>query len=75
MEILIDYNVHLVQFPNNKVRESVVKNEDDSYTIFIEASLSSEEQKKVFFHAMKHILGNDFDKTIADKIEFSAHSA
>lgn len=72
---MIDYNVQLIQFPNNKVKESVVKNEDDSYTIFIEASLSSEEQKKVFTHAMKHILGNDFNKADVDKIEFDAHSA
>ena len=45
MVILIDYNVQLIQFPNKKVKETIVKNEDDSYTIFIDASLSSEEQR------------------------------
>lgn len=73
MGTLIDYNVKLIQFPNKKIKESVVKNEDDSYTIFIEASLSSEEQKQVFAHAMKHIIGNDFSKADADIIEHYAH--
>ena len=72
---MIDYQIQLVRFPNNKVRETVVKNEDDSYTIFIESSLSREAQKNAFIHAMRHILGNDFTKEDIDKIEFEAHSA
>ena len=74
MVILIDYNVQLIQFPNKKVKETIVKNEDDSYTIFIDASLSSEEQRNAFIHAMKHIIGNDFDKEDADSIEYDAHN-
>lgn len=73
--MLIDYQIQLIQFPNYKVRETVVKNEDDSYTIFIESSLSREAQKNAFIHAMRHILGNDFTKEDIDKIEFEAHSA
>ena len=71
---MIDYNVQLIQFPNKKVKETIVKNEDDSYTIFIDASLSSEEQRNAFIHAMKHIIGNDFDKEDADSIEYDAHN-
>ena len=74
MVILIDYNVQLIQFPNKKVKETIVKNEDDSYTIFIDASLSSVEQRNAFKHAMKHIIGNDFDKEDADNIEYNAHN-
>ena len=74
MVILIDYNVQLIQFPNKKVKETIVKNEDDSYTIFIDASLSSVEQRNAFKHAMKHIIGNDFDKEDADNIEYDAHN-
>lgn len=70
---MIDYTVRLVNFPTAKVKESVVKNEDDSYTIFIEASLSQTEQKNVFRHAMEHILRDDFDKADADEIEHYAH--
>ena len=71
---MIDYNVQLIQFPNKKVKETIVKNEDDSYTIFIDSSLSSEEQRNAFKHAMKHIMGNDFDKEDADNIEYNAHN-
>jgi hypothetical protein len=72
---LIDYQVKLIQFPNNKVRESVVENEDGSYTIFIDASLSREMQKEAFKHAMVHIMGDDFTKDDINKIELQAHSA
>ena len=71
----IDYQIQLIQFPNNKVKESVVENEDGSYTIFIESSLSKDKQQDAFKHAMKHILGDDFTKYNIDKIEFDAHSA
>lgn len=71
----IDYTVRLINFPTSKIKESVVKNEDDSYTIFIEASLSSSEQQKVFKHALEHILRDDFDKIDADSIEYESHYA
>lgn len=71
----IDYQVKLIQFPNAKVKESVVENEDGSYTIFIEASLSREMQQESFEHAMRHIMGEDFTKDNVNKIEFDAHSA
>ena len=64
----IDYHVKLIQFPTSKVRESVVRNEDDSYTIFIEASLSFTERQKAFRHAMEHILRDDFEKEDVDNI-------
>lgn len=73
--MMIDFQVRLIQFPNNMVKETVVSNEDGSYTIFIDASLSREEQRERFCHAMRHILGDDFSKYDVDKIEFVAHSA
>ena len=75
MEILtVDYQVQLIQLPSNKTKELGVLNEDGSYTIFIEASLSREEQKKAFNHAMKHILEDDFAKDDINKIEKAAHN-
>ena len=71
----IDYQVKLIDFPNKKIRETVVTNEDGSYTIFIEASLSREQQLESFNHAMRHILGDDFTKDDVNMIEFDAHSA
>ena len=52
---------------------SVWKNDDDSYTIFIDAKLSKDAQKKVFFHEMRHIQENDFEKCDVQEIEFKAH--
>lgn len=72
---MIDYQIQLIQFPTKKVKESVVENEDGSYTIFIESSLSREQQKEAFEHAMIHILENDFFKECtADKVEGAAHN-
>lgn len=48
-------------------------NADDSYTIFIDASLSYEKQHEVFFHEMRHILGDDFDEGDVQKIEMRIH--
>lgn len=56
------------------LRETVTKNEDDSYTIFINAKLSLEEQQEKFLHALKHISGNDFYKKNTDEIEYHAHT-
>ncbi len=65
-----------VQFLNmdTMIPEQLVKNEDDSYTIFLNARLSHDSQLKSYYHAMKHILGNDFEKIDIDKIETDAHS-
>jgi hypothetical protein len=48
-------------------------NSDDSYTIFIDASLNHERQREVFLHEMRHILGNDFDEKDVQKIEMKNH--
>ncbi len=69
----LDYQVQLVSFPNKKVRESVTPNDDGSFTIFIENSLSYNEQRESFLHALKHILGNDFEKLDIEEIENEAH--
>ena len=69
----VDYHVQLITFPDKKTKETVTNNDDGSYTIFIEASLSSFEQQDAFLHAMAHILGEDFDKTDVDFIERIAH--
>ena len=45
----------------NGIPGSVWHNSDDSYTIFIDASLSAEKQKEVFEHELRHIENGDFD--------------
>lgn len=72
----VDYQVRLTQFHNGKIKEMVVPNSDDSYTIFIESTLSREEQQKAFLHAMAHICNHDFEKkSPADILEIRAHFA
>ncbi len=67
-----DVNVYLVDFPD-KGKEIVVPNEDGTYTILINARLSSEGQVQAYEHAMRHIENNDFEKTDVQDIEATAH--
>lgn len=67
-----DVNVHLVNF-QAPGREMVVPNEDDSYTILINAKLSQDEQLKAYQHALSHINHRDFEKQDIQSIEFQAH--
>lgn len=73
MEILIDYQIQLINFPSGKTKEAVTENEDGSYTIFIEDNLPPDERQKVFLHALKHIIGNDFSGEDIQKIEYNTH--
>ena len=70
---MIDYQVRLISFPSGRTREAVTENEDGSFTIFIDESLSRVEQREAFLHAMKHILGEDFNKHDVNVIEKLAH--
>ena len=65
-------NCNLIDFPN-KGREMVVPNEDGSYTILINARLSDAERMAAYEHAMKHIVGNDFEKENVQEIESVSH--
>lgn len=69
----MDVNVFLVDLPIG-VNESVVPNEDGTYTIFLNARLSIESQALGYDHAIKHIEENDFQKDDADMIEMQAHA-
>lgn len=55
------------------VSEQVLRNDDDSYTIFINSKLSHERQLSAYAHAMRHIQENDFEKDNANIIEELAH--
>lgn len=68
----IYYNVILLE-DSGGVPGSVWHNSDDSYTIFIDAKLNNIQRKKVFWHEMRHIKGNDFEKGNVQEIEMEAH--
>ena len=55
------------------IPEHLVKNSDDSYTIFLNARLSRDSQLKYYYHALNHILKNDFHKDNVQEIELIAH--
>lgn len=56
------------------VGEQVIKNNDDSYTILLNARLSHERQLECYQHALLHISNNDFEMDNADRIEYIAHN-
>lgn len=64
-----------VQFLNmdTKIPEHLVKNDDDSYTIFLNARLSQESRLKSYCHALKHIAEEDFNKENVQEIESNTH--
>ena len=67
-------NVILMDFKSTKSNELVVVNEDDTFTVFINARLSADGQLRAYQHAMRHIENNDFEKDDVQAIEAAAHS-
>ena len=55
------------------VGETICKNADDSFTIFINSRWSSEMQKQCFCHALDHIRHNDWEKNDVNQIEKERH--
>ena len=54
-DIYLNYiNVQILDM-DTKIPEQLVKNADDSYTIFINARLSQEHQIKSYYHALKDL--------------------
>lgn len=66
-------NVALVDFSAPR-SEIVLPNEDNSYTILINARLSAKAQAQSYSHAMRHIVYQDFEKASVQAIEAAAHS-
>lgn len=67
-----EINVQLLDM-DTKIPEQLVKNDDDSYTIFLNAKLSQERRLKSYYHALTHIKQHDFEKESVQEIEAKAH--
>ena len=65
-------NVQLLNM-DTKIPEHLVKNADDSYTIFLNARLSQKSRVKSYYHALRHIQKQDFEKQNVQDIEIQAH--
>ena len=68
-------NVNVVMLDMDlMVHEQITKNNDDSFTIFLNSKLTSEARLIAYEHAMQHIRNKDFDKNNVDEIELDAHN-
>lgn len=67
-----DINVKVLDM-DTMIPEHLVKNADNSYTIFLNARLSQENRIKSYYHALQHIQNEDFLKEDVQKIEKKAH--
>lgn len=67
-----DINVQLLDM-DTKIPEHLVKNDDDSYTVFLNARLSQESRTRSYYHALQHIRNNDFEGGDVQAIEVNAH--
>lgn len=65
--------VHYIDIDANW-KESVIQNDDNTYSIFINARLSHQMQIEAYNHALKHIEEDDFDKFDVQNIEARAHA-
>ena len=69
----LDINTQIIDM-DVLVGEQVIKNNDDSYTILLNARMSHERQLECYRHALLHINNEDFEKDNADKIEKQSHT-
>lgn len=68
------YDINIILLEDSLgVPGSVWYNTDGSYTIFIDSKLCKEKQQQVYLHELRHIFGNDFEKTDVNIIEYIAH--
>lgn len=58
---------------DTKIKGFTSKNEDDSYSVFINSRLSYEQRMKAYAHELKHIENGDFDMFDVQEIEFASH--
>ena len=53
--------------------DEVVMPCSDGYTVYIDEALSDTQKLKAYDHALRHIMGHDFEKTDVQEIESRAH--
>lgn len=71
------YGLYVYTYPlPGSIRAFTVNNDDGTYSVVINDSLSRECQLKAYEHEIAHIEAGDFDSELsADEIEGKAHSA
>lgn len=66
------FNVIMIDV-DTEFGETICKNADDSFTIFINARQSLDMQRYCFEHALCHVRRNDWEKDNVQEIEYEAH--
>lgn len=56
----VDYFVRIIPFPVNSIGGLVTPNDDGTYSIYINANVDSNRQRKAYQHEVKHIVNGDF---------------
>lgn len=56
-----------------RVKGQTVKNEDGSYSVFLNARMASNQIEKTYQHEIEHIENGDFVKEQVQRIEAYAH--
>ena len=68
-----DIIIHLIKFPNKKVKACTVQNEDGDYIVFVNEHLNEIQQRAAMRHELLHIENIDFEKEDVQRIEYHAH--
>lgn len=70
--MMYDFNIVLIDM-DTMVGESIFKNRDGSFSIFINTRWSAEEQRRCVLHAFDHVRHHDWEKSSVQEIEYEAH--
>ena len=65
-------NTILIDMPT-RVKGQTVKNEDGTYSVFLNARMASNQIKKTYQHEINHIENGDFEEEQVQRIEMYAH--
>ena len=67
-------DIQIIIMNLNSVKEAVTKNDDGTYTIFINDNLNPQAKYDAYQHAIGHIQNDDFSRDdFVDRIEFENH--
>ena len=68
----MNINTILIDMPTD-IKGHTVKNEDGSYSIFLNSRMASNQIELTFQHEVSHIESEDFEKEQVQRIEAYAH--
>lgn len=70
--MMYDFNIVLIDM-DTMVGESIFKNHDGSFSIFVNTRWSTEAQRRCVLHAFDHVRHHDWEKYDVQEIECEAH--